>query len=317
MILENGLIRTMDRQIPTQRALAIAGGRVAGGVGVHELALPTPELVDLRGRVVVPGLADSHVHFPTWALNARAVSLEGCSSLREALARIASAPSREGGFVRGFGWRSQAWGAQEQPTRAHLDSVTGERPAAMVSKDHHSLWLNSAALALAGGELEVAGGGVERDADGAASGVLRERAAWRFVERHLQVPDDERLEAMAAGLRIAAARGVTAVHDKDGGLGALALWQRLEAAGSLSLRVWQSLPADRLTLLAGLGIRSGFGSELLRIGPLKVFMDGALGSGTAAMLDGSGVSITSREELAALIDAAAEARLFGRRARDR
>jgi predicted amidohydrolase YtcJ len=99
------------------------------------------------------------------------------------------------------------------------------------------------------------------------------------------------------------------VHDKDGHVGALRLWQRLEAAGSLTVRVWQSLPHDRLDELRGLGVRSGFGGRLLRIGYLKVFMDGTLGSGTAWMLDGSGVQITSGDELAQIVREAAAAEL--------
>jgi predicted amidohydrolase YtcJ len=110
-------------------------------------------------------------------------------------------------------------------------------------------------------------------------------------------------------LKLAASRGVTAVHDKDGWLGALRLWQRLEAAGSLTLRVWQSLPAEQAGDLRALGIRSGFGSPLLRIGYLKVFMDGTLGSQTALMLDGSGVRITSSEELAEIVRVGAAAGL--------
>ena len=176
----------------------------------------------------------------------------------------------------------------------------------MIAKDYHSLWLNSAALALAGGDLEVQGGVVERDARGEPTGVLREEAAWRFRERHLMASPDEYVDAMRGGLKLAAARGVTAVHDKDGWVGALGLWQRLEAEGALSLRVWQSLPHDRLEELRSLPVRSGFGSRMLRLGYLKVFMDGTLGSGTAWMLDGTGVQITSGEELAAIVlDAAA------------
>ena len=79
MILENGVIRTMDASLPTARALAIAGDRVAGGVGVHETALASPDLVDLRGRCVVPGFADSHVHFPSWAEIGRASCRERVS----------------------------------------------------------------------------------------------------------------------------------------------------------------------------------------------------------------------------------------------
>ena len=202
VILANGLIRTMEARIPTQRALAIAGGRVAGGVGVHETALASPEAVDLGGRTVLPGLTDAHVHFPTWALAQTQVALDGCSSLEEALGRIAAAERQPGRIIRGYGWRSGDWPAGLEPTRERLDEVTGGSPAAMIAKDYHSLWLNSAALALAGGDLEVAGGVVERDEHGEPTGILREEAAWRFKERHLVVPDDVYIAAMRAGLKV-------------------------------------------------------------------------------------------------------------------
>ncbi len=307
MILENGLVRTMDAQVPTQRALAIAGGRIAGGVGVHETALASPDVVDLGGRVVLPGFTDSHVHFPTWAVAQSDVALDGCSSLDEALDRVRDAGTAVGGVIRGYGWRSGDWASAEEPTAARLDQVTGSTPAALIAKDYHSLWLNSAALALANGDLEVDGGVVERDAGGEPTGVLREEAAWRFKERHLVVPDDVYVEAMRGALKIAASRGVTSVHDKDGWLGALRLWRRLEAAGSLTLRVWQSVPADQVGALRSVGVSSGLGSEMLRVGYLKAFMDGTLGSGTALRLDGTGVRITSGAELAEIIRAGAEA----------
>ena len=318
MILENGLVRTMDAQLPTQRALAIAGERIAGGVGVHETALASPEVVDLGGRVVLPGFTDSHVHFPTWALAQSDVALDGCLSLDEALARVRNAGGRAlGGVIRGYGWRSGDWAGAEEPTAARLDEVTGSTPAALIAKDYHSLWLNSAALALANGDLEVEGGVVERDAGGEPTGVLREEAAWRFKARYLVVPDDVYVEAMRAGLKIAASRGVTSVHDKDGWLGALRLWRRLEQAGALTLRVWQSIPADQADAARSLGVSSGLGSGLLRIGYLKAFMDGTLGSGTALMLDGSGVRITSGDELEQIVLARRRGRVPGGGARDR
>jgi predicted amidohydrolase YtcJ len=106
---------------------------------------------------------------------------------------------------------------------------------------------------------------------------------------------------MRLGVRVANERGVTAVHDKDGWLGALRLWRQLEERGQLSLRVWQSIPHDLVEQAAAVGLRSGLGSGLLRVGYLKVFMDGTLGSQTAWMLDGSGVRITSGEELAGIV----------------
>ena len=127
MILSNGVIRTMDPSLPTAGALAIAGEWVAGGVGTHEWALPTPERVDLRGRCVVPGLTDSHVHFPTWSLAQTEIALDGVSSLAEALTRIAGA-DRRGSWIRGRGWRAAAWA--EKPTATALDAVTGTTPAA-------------------------------------------------------------------------------------------------------------------------------------------------------------------------------------------
>ena len=306
MILENCLVRTMDPQVPTQRALAIAGDRIAGGVGVHETALASPDVVDLGGRVVLPGFTDAHVHFPTWALSRSDVSLDGCVSLDEALERIRVGGRPAGGVVRGYGWRSGDWTAAVEPTAARLDEVTGATPAAMIAKDYHSLWLNSAALALANGDLEVEGGVVERDASGAPTGVLREEAAWRFKERYLSAPDDAYVEAMRAGLKVAASRGVTAVHDKDGWLGALRMWRRLERDEMLTLRVWQSAPADQVEALRAVGASSGFGAL-----PADRLPEGLHGR-HARLADGidarrSGVRITSGEELAEIVLAGAEA----------
>ena len=310
MILENGVVRTMDATLPVARALAIAGERIAGGVGTHETALASPERVDLGGRCVVPGFTDSHVHFPTWALAQRQVRLEGARSLDEALARVAEAVpgTPPGHWLRGLGWRDAEWPSTAAPTRQALDAVTGALPVALMAKDYHSLWLNSAALARADStELHVPGGVVELDAEGEPTGILREESAWQFRDSYACPTEDEMVDASRAGLRLAAARGVTAVHDKDGWLGALRVWQRLRHDAALTLRVWQSLPHTEIDHLAALGISSGFGDDLLRVGYIKTFMDGTLGSGTARLLDGSGVQITSREELADIVRRAARA----------
>jgi predicted amidohydrolase YtcJ len=307
MILERGVVRTLDAALPTASALAIAGERIAGGVGTHETALPGPERVDLGGRCVVPGFNDAHVHFPTWALARGEVRLEGTRSVEEALSRVRDALGGvgEGRWLRGRGWRSGEW--PEQPTKEALDAVTAATPVALLAQDSHSLWLNSAALARADGELEVEGGVVERDERGEPTGVLREEACWHFRDNWIVVSDDEYLAAMRDGLRVAASRGVTAVHDKDGWIGALRFWQALDADEALTLRVWQSLPHGEVDRLAALGVGSGFGNSMLRVGYLKAFMDGTLGSQTARMLDGSGVEITSREDLAEIVRRAAAA----------
>ena len=119
--------------------------------------------------------------------------------------------------------------------------------------------------------------------------------------------DDEWVTATRAGIRLAHSRGVGAIHDKDGWLGAASIFQRLAGEGALTLRVWQSLPHERVGELAALRLRSGLGDGFLRLGYLKAFMDGTLGSQTAWMLDGAGVRITSGEELAEIIRAGARA----------
>lgn len=299
----------MDPFLPVARALAIAGDTIAGGVGTHELALPSPERIDLGGRCVLPGFNDAHVHFPTWALAQRQVRLEGTRSLAETVARVreAAAAAPPGRWLVGYGWRDTDWTPRETPTRADLDPFSAEVPVALWAKDDHSLWLNSAALARANGDLAVPGGVVELDGNGEPTGLLREESAWRFRERHIESPESEVVDAVREGVRIAQRRGVTAVHDKDGWLGALAVWQRLEREGGIGLRVWQSLPHEQLDELAGVGLRSGLGNGFLRLGYLKAFMDGTLGSGTAWLSDGSGVCITSGEELADIVGRAARA----------
>jgi predicted amidohydrolase YtcJ len=309
VILENGIIRTLDPSLPVVRSLAIAGDRVAGGVGTHETALPSPDRVDLGGRCVLPGFNDAHVHFPTWSVAQHEVRLEDTHSVDEALARVrdALAEAPEGRWLRGRGWRSGDWSPPVEPTKEQLDEIVSDRPVALMARDSHSVWLNSAALARADGDLQVPGGVVELDEHGEPTGVLREESCWHFRDAYIEISDDEYVEAMRAGVKLAASRGVTGVHDKDGWLGALRFWQRLEAERSLALRVWQSLPAEKAGELAETGIRSGFGGPLLRLGYLKAFMDGTLGSQTARMLDGSGVQITSREQLEEFIRAGARA----------
>jgi predicted amidohydrolase YtcJ len=309
VILENGVIRTMDPSLPFARALAVAADRIAGGVGTHETALAPPDRVDLRGRCVVPGFTDSHTHFPSWALARAEIRLEDTSSLDEALDRVRAAVGsvRPGGWLRGRGWRSADWTPLLEPDRHVLDAITGDVPTALVARDSHSVWLNSAALARADGDLRVPGGVVEVDEEGQPTGVLREESAWHFRDHVMGIRDDEYVEAMRSGLKVAASRGVTAVHDKDGWLGALRFWQRLRQEEALTLRVWQSLPFEQADTLAELGISARLGDDLLRLGYLKAFMDGTLCSQTARMLDGSGVEITSREDLTEAIRAGARA----------
>ena len=289
--LTGAAIRTLVPRRPAAASLTVRDGRIAA---LDAAPGGEPEL-DLGGRCVVPGFADAHTHFATWAIGLGEVRLEGCASREEAVARVAetAAATPPGQWLRGLGWRDAGWA--RPPTREALDAAVGDRPVALMARDYHSLWVSSAGLARADGALGHPAGVVELGADGAPSGILREDAAWQFRDRFLRPPAAEMEAAIRAALPVAAARGVTSIHDKDGWLGVLPVWQALHASGELSLRVWQSLPHHLVDELAALGIRSGFGDDRLQIGYLKAFMDGTLGSDTARMLDGTGVQITSRE----------------------
>jgi predicted amidohydrolase YtcJ len=309
VILENGVVRTLDPSLPRAAAVAIAGERVAGGVGTHETALASPDRVDLGGRCVLPGFTDSHVHFPTWALAQRQVRLEGAASLDEALARVAAAVAGapENRWLRGLGWRSGDWSPAVEPTKEVLDAVSGDVPVALMSKDYHSLWLNSAALDRADGELQVRGGVVERDSQGEPTGVLREECAWHFRDTYVRPTEDEMVEACREAIPLALSRGVVSIHDKDGWLGALRVFQRLQAEGALGIRVWQSLPWEHVERLEQIGLASGLGDDFLRVGYIKAFLDGTLGSRTALLLDGSGVEIVGYEEFVDIVRGSARA----------
>ena len=217
---------------------------------------------------MLPGFTDSHVHFVAWALAQHEVRFEGTRTLDEAVERVRDAVGAvpHGGWLRGRGWRSGDWSPSVEPTRQVLDAVTGDVPTALTARDGHSMWLNSAALAHADGDLRVDGGVVEVDERGEPTGVLREESAWLFREKFVEASYSE-AEAMAAvreGLKLAASRGVTAIHaavtNEDRWIGGLPFFERLDAEDALTLRVWQWIPHQYAREVAQLGLRARFGS---------------------------------------------------------
>jgi predicted amidohydrolase YtcJ len=308
-IVIRGRVRTMDPSMPTAHAVVIEGAQIAAVLADADDVPARADVVDARNCCVLPAFTDAHVHLPSWAMARRSADLRRTASLGEALARVAAwiDANPHAPIVRGRGWSSEHWSGGEMPTATALNAVSGDRPVMLKSYDSHSLWLNSAALALADGDLETPGGIVERDAGGEPTGVLREEATWRYESRFPPSREDA-LDAVRTALPDIAAAGVVGVHDKDGHRGSLDLFEALEREGRLSLRVWQSVPAERFEDYleryrprapgeGPWGIHGGF-----RLGYLKVFMDGTLGSRTARLLDGTGVEVTSAAQLAEIIE---------------
>ncbi len=316
-IISNARIYIGEEQSPMAEALAIRDGRIiAAGrdAEVAALAGPGTRRVDLAGRTVIPGLIDAHVHLLSFALGLNRVKLMDAASLEEALGRLRRAVdrARPGEWVLGEGWDKNLWG--RLPTRWDLDAIAPSTPVFAVSKDMHSGWANSLALQMSGvvaGSPDPVGGEIVRDPQtGEPTGLLRESAVAPLYAA-VPPPTEEQCEAaLAEAMSIAASRGLTGIQIPEGPetFGAL---QRLRAKGLLPLRLLCHIRRERLDDALRLGVRSGFGDEWLRIGHVKLFLDGALGSQTAHMLEpyeGSesrGIETLPREELRELVTKAA------------
>lgn len=297
--------------------LLVAGGRIAAIGAASTLGAPGAgwEVLDARGGTVTPGCCDAHLHLLAWARSRDELDLSGCgsaSACAEAVARRAREDAARAGPLVGRGWDANDW--PDRPHRRILDAVCPRRPVILHAKDFHAVWVNGAALAAAGVGADTPdppGGRFERDSDGAPSGVAREHAVRPF--HALAAARDAREDDASVARAVAAlhARGVTAVHDFEGP-DALARLGALAAADRLRLRVLAHLAHAGLDAALALGLRSGFGGPWLRLGGVKLFADGTLGSRTAAMLapyDGTaetGMDLLPPEALAADVRRALE-----------
>lgn len=288
----NGVIHTLDRANPRVDAIACAHGRVVAcgrSDELRPLAGSPAEIVDLGGRTAIPGLIDAHIHVLGLGLALGQVDLASATTLAECVQRVAAragetAPGRP---LVGRGWNQNDWAEARWPARQDLDAVVGDRPVALNSKDGHLLWVNSAALRLAGITRETpdpAGGEIARDEHGEPTGVLKENAT-RAVDAALPPPSDDEIDAaLCRATQHALALGLTGLGNFEGPE-VLRAFGRLHERGELRLRVTQHIAHASLDAALAAGLYSGLGDEWVRIGSLKLFADGTLGSQTAAMLD--------------------------------
>lgn len=309
-----GLIRTQDPERPEVECLAVRAGRIAA-VGSHEeigaLVGGRGDWLDLRPATVVPGLTDSHIHLIEWALGRRAPNLSDVSEMSEVLAAVrqeAEAAPPEA-WLEFKGWDP---GLRAEAELTDLDAASQGRAVALVAHDLHSGWLNTEAMRRLGilkGRSHPPGGELERDPDGRPSGLLKERALDWWYEGRPRPSDAERKAALLDGQAALHRLGVTAVHSVEAP-DSFRLLEGLELAGELDLRVLHHFPQRYLDTLIECGIASGFGGARLRVGGIKYFSDGALGSRTAWMLqpyEGSesyGIARLDPDELAAQVERA-------------
>ncbi len=314
LVLTNGRIYSQDLSNPFSTAVAISGNQIlalGNDQKIRSLLGTNGEWIDLAGRCVVPGLVDAHVHFQGYSLSLQRIDLSGAKSLDESLERIHNGISdyREGDWIEGRGWNQNDWDDGKFPSAAYLDQIVSRIPVMLRHKSGHAAWVNSRALRLAGIGTDTPdppGGEIQRDETGNPTGILFEDA-MKLVGHIIPRSSEARLvDAMRGAQDHCLRNGLTGIHDFDGRacFGAL---QTMRLNHELNLRVVKNIPVGRLDHAIGLGLRTGFGDNQLRVGGVKIFADGALGPRTAAMIepyesepDNRGIEVTEKEEMASM-----------------
>lgn len=290
LALVNARVWTGDARRPWADAVAVAGDTIASvgsSAEVRKRAGPATRIIDAHGQMIVPGFIDSHVHFISGGFALASVQLRDAKTPAEFIARIkrfaATVPT--GTWITAGDWDHEQWGG-ELPRREWIDSVTPNNPVWVNRLDGHMNLANSAALAAAKVDRttrDVDGGTIVRSASGEPTGIFKDNA-MSLVDRVVPEPSPALSDrALDTAMRYVAERGVTSVHHM-GTWGDLAIFERAHRAGRLRTRIYAAVPLASWERLRDTVRARGHGDDWLRIGGLKGFVDGSLGSHTAAML---------------------------------
>lgn len=328
LALLNGRVVTMDEDLPGAEAILFGEGRVLAVGGSSEIRLLAgngAEVVDLRGRTVLPGFCDTHMHLLNYGFSREQVDLNGCRSVEELVHRgrehLRENPLPPGAWLFGRGWNQDLFTEGRLPSKEDLDRISTVHPVLFSRTCGHVAAANSAALREAHitADLSVPGGVVELNTAGEPSGILQEAVVFEWMERFISDPSlEEMVRILEKSAAEALSQGLTTVHSDDFGAGrgarVLEAYRSLADSGRLGLRVREECLLPRKDVLEGFlakGLRTGDGDDWFRIGPVKILADGSLGGRTAALRapyvddpSTSGVPILSREELAELVSLA-------------
>lgn len=270
-------------------ALAVENGVITetgNNVNLKPLAKRGYKVIDLKKRCVVPGMIDSHLHMLGLGNLFGRVNLDGIDSLDgvRKILKKAAVKLKKNQWLRGRGWDKNLWG-EDFPDKTILDDIT-DTPIALNSKDGHLIWVNSAALKICGitkRTVDPSGGMILRDSSGEPTGILQENAVNLVTDKIPFQSYYEKMEAIKAAQKHLLKFGITGVGDCDTRPTLISKYKELEKNGKLHLRVFKMIDPDDLEFANKYNLRTGKGTEHFRIGCLKLFADGALGSQTAYM----------------------------------
>mgnify|MGYP000032392385 CR=1 FL=1 len=289
----NGHIWTVDDSCPEVEALAVVQNKIVRtgpNVEIKKLIGARTRVIDLQGKLMLPGFIDAHTHFLNGGLALRSVQLRTCRTPEEFISRIA-AKARElppGSWVLNGDWDHEQFDPPVLPSRDWIDAVTPDHPVCVNRYDGHMVLVNSLALKLAGidrNTVSPPGGEILRDPrSGEPTGILKDAAA-DLVYAVIPPPSlKEKMEAVRLALKEAAANGVTSVHDMSDA-SSFEVYQELLRAGELTARLYVYFQIPEIDSFLRLKIKPGFGHPFLRLAGLKGFVDGSLGSATALFFE--------------------------------
>lgn len=289
LIIRDAKVWTVDKAAPTAQAVAVLDERIVAVGSNDEVDAwrgTRTRVIDAGGKLLLPGFNDSHVHFVEGGAQLDSVQLTDATSAEEFARRIGerAKATPKGEWILGGDWDETKWNPPALPTKELIDRVAPDTPVFVMRYDGHMGVGNSLAMRLAGitkNTPEVPGGTIVRDAQGNPTGALKD-AAMDYMDKAIPpMPHDQRVRAVKRALLHAAAVGVTSVQNMSAGLQDIAVYSELLDRGELTTRIYAAPLIGRVDDFAKIGVRRAFGSPWLRIGALKAFADGSLGSRTA------------------------------------
>lgn len=289
LIITDARVWTVDRKQPEAEAVAVLGDRIVAVGAALEVASwggPRTKVIDAHGKLVLPGFNDSHVHFLSGGLQLDNIDLKDAASQEEFARRIAerAKSTSPGHWILGGDWDDQQWNPAELPTKELVDPTTGKTPVFVSRYDGHMALANSTALRLAGVTAKTPdppGGAIVRDASGNPTGILKDAAMNLVYSIIPPLSPERRMAAIQRALKHATSLGVTSVQDMSLDYADIAVYSQLADRDALTVRIYAAPIETNWEDQAKIGIHRAFGSPYLRIGALKGFADGSLGSTTA------------------------------------
>jgi predicted amidohydrolase YtcJ len=292
LIIANAKVWTVDKARPTAQAVAVLGDRivaVGSNADVDAWRGPSTRMIDAGGHLLLPGFNDAHVHFVSGGLQLASIDLNDATSPEEFVRRIAERARKtpKGEWILGGDWDETKWTPAQLPTKELIDPATPNTPVFVTRYDGHMGLANSLALRLAGITAQTPdppGGVIVRDAQGNPTGALKDAALDQISKSIPPLSHQQRLQTVQRALAHAASLGVTSVQEMDDNgeeFEDIAVYSELLQRGELTARIYTAPLIKYADDEAKIGIRHAFGGPYLRIGALKTFADGSLGSSTA------------------------------------